>query len=81
MIRASIRHMQRYCKYLKLPVLRLHDLRAVYLTTLARSGLRLDQVQMVAGHSNISTTARYYIAKDISEICQAMQNFASGSSA
>ncbi len=73
-IRSAIKYLQRCCRMFTLPVLRLHDLRAVFLTELARAGVRLDLVQMVAGHSKIGTTLRYYVAKDISEIADALNS-------
>ena len=77
-IRAAIRYLQRCCRIFGLPVLRLHDLRAVFLTELARAGVRLDLVQMVAGHSKIGTTLRYYVARDISEIAEALDSMTTG---
>ena len=77
-IRSAIRYLQRCCRMFALPVLRLHDLRAVFLTELARAGVRLDLVQMVAGHSKIGTTLRYYVARDISEIAEALNSISSG---
>lgn len=73
-IRAAIKYLQRCCRMFSLPVLRLHDLRAVFLTELARAGVRLDLVQLVAGHSRIDTTMRYYVAKDISEVAEALNS-------
>ena len=40
--------------------IRIHDLRATYVTRLIRAGVPLPTVQRLAGHANIATTIDYY---------------------
>ena len=43
-----------------LPDVRIHDLRATYVTRLIRAGVPLPTVQKLAGHADIKTTLRFY---------------------
>ncbi len=48
-------------KKAELPHFGLHDLRRTCLTNLANRGFPMHQLKAYAGHSNIATTAKYYV--------------------
>ena len=53
-----------------------HVLRHTCLTLLRRSGVPLEVLQKIAGHENIQTTAKYYLAVTNLDLEQAMQSIA-----
>lgn len=58
-IRIWLRHL---CERAKVPVYRPHDLRRLYITTAAASGMPLPQVMQQVGHAKAETTMGYIVA-------------------
>ena len=48
-----------FCKSIKIPTIRFHDLRATFITNMLSQGVPLVQVMSIVGHRNMSTTDEY----------------------
>ena len=53
-------HFQNIMKALKLPKLRLHDIRHMLGTTLVQNGIPIQDISRMLGHSSISITEQRY---------------------
>jgi integrase/recombinase XerD len=63
------RKFKKYCKLAKLPdYYTFHSLRHGFATRCLESGIPINQVQMLLGHSNVSTTSVYVKANPIDAI-------------
>ena len=56
-------HFQNLLKSLKLPKLRLHDIRHMLASTLVQNGVSIADISMMLGHSSIAITKARYITK------------------
>ena len=61
--KTHIKHIERFwrliCKKANIPKVRIHDLRHTFASTLVNSGVSLEVIGKLIGHSNIRTTERY----------------------
>lgn len=56
----------------EIPPARSHDLRSTAITEIARSGVSLETVARLTGHSDVAVTARYYRAIEDDELREAV---------
>lgn len=59
---AAYQCLTRVCRELKLPALSPHDLRRTFGTRCAEAKVYMKHLQLIMGHVDISTTAKYYMA-------------------
>ena len=63
------------CERLKLPYIPLSNFRNTFGTLLAKSGIEMSTTANILGHSNISTTYKYYIIRQEATIKAAANTF------
>ena len=66
------RSLDRYYKRIGIPHKKFHAYRATFITNLCRKGVPLQTVAKLAGHENISVTAKYYAAVSFEELTEAV---------
>lgn len=71
--RAIARAFEGAVKRAEIGATRFHDLRATWISDLGRSGVSLEVAARLAGHADVTTTARFYRDIDEDELRQAME--------
>lgn len=66
------RSLDRYYGRIGIPHKKFHAYRATFITNLCRKGVPLQTVAKLAGHENISVTAKYYAAVSFDELTEAV---------
>lgn len=66
------RSLDRYYNRIGVPHKKFHAYRATFITNLCRKGVPLQTVAKLAGHENISVTAKYYAAVSFEELAEAV---------
>ena len=71
-IKNITRSIDRFYKRIGIPHKKFHAYRATFITNLCRKGVPLQTVAKLAGHENISVTAKYYAAVSFDELTEAV---------
>ncbi|MGN1204935.1 MAG: tyrosine-type recombinase/integrase [Lachnospiraceae bacterium] len=67
LVRSLDRTMRRLCKMCEIPLYNTHRIRKTTASYLHDSGVPLKTISMLLGHSDVSTTARYYLRNTIDD--------------
>ena len=67
-------HFQNLLKSLRLPKLRLHDIRHMLATTLVQNGISIADISMMLGHSSIAITEARYVTKNKDQATRALNS-------
>ena len=66
------RSLDRFYGRIGIPHKKFHAYRATFITNLCRKGVPIQTVSKLAGHENISTTAKYYASVQLDELMEAV---------
>ena len=67
-------HFQNLLKSLRLPKLRLHDIRHMLASTLVQNGVSIADISMMLGHSSIAITEARYVTKNKDQATRALSS-------